>query len=403
MRQTSHNQIHRLEHFVEIIDAVLSTVEHARVTCWRVVATTVHDARGAIDEVMIIRSHAIIDKRLELVGVVPPARAVRLHRVEPVEKACHPLEITRAGGFADCSRVLAEIDLRIERLYTPISRAPTHVEVELTEVADSRCLDDASSPPTAALEISAAFGLAEQRRLRTRACTIAATWTLVFPAARLDTGVVLATSSRIDIFEVLVKIDILAERRLIPPATRCWAPRGLEVPTWRFGDLRFGCAEKLRGRPIPSRLRLSTHYHVVVDFTSHASFSVCRRCGRVFVGIASIVLVGLVKLPTCRGGGVHSKEVLALGHCVCDDRLIAPIVLVARVVFDRLFHALCEERRDVDKPVLVVIDGVPQPQLGIAHAGLCHLDHSRDHVRPSVDVGFDPTAAGIVQEDSGRI
>lgn len=70
-------------------------------TIGRIVATTIDNARCAINETVIFHVHAAINPLLELFLVAPCTFLIWLYCIEPVEKAGHPFELRRRTVLAD--------------------------------------------------------------------------------------------------------------------------------------------------------------------------------------------------------------------------------------------------------------------------------------------------------------
>mmetsp|Transcript_3732 Transcript_3732/g.8899 ORF Transcript_3732/g.8899 Transcript_3732/m.8899 type:complete len:273 (-) Transcript_3732:1628-2446(-) len=260
-----------------------------------IVAATIHDARGPVDEGSIALLHAIIHPLLQLRDVIPAAGAVGLHGVQPVEHASHPLQLRWAAGIADGVRVLAKVDLRINRGSSLVRGPLAHEEVQLPEVACSRCLDNASAPPAAALQVLTALRLPKQGRIWIWASAIDAALTCELPSSCLDALVVLAAATSIDVVEVLVQGHIVSKGGDMAISIFWRAPWCAVVPPWGLGHLGLGRAEELRRGSIPAGLRVGPHLHVGVDITGHLSAS-----EGVLLWRAAVILIGLMELTTSR-------------------------------------------------------------------------------------------------------
>lgn len=84
-----------------------------------------------------------------------------------------------------------------------------------------------------------------------------------------------------------------------------------------------------------------------------------------------------------------------------DNIVVAPIVLIACVVLNRLLHALCQEGCDIHQAIDVVRVAKPKLQLPNSSAG--HELYSLNHVRPGVDVRQKPFSASVIQENAIRV
>mmetsp|Transcript_90238 Transcript_90238/g.255489 ORF Transcript_90238/g.255489 Transcript_90238/m.255489 type:complete len:289 (+) Transcript_90238:591-1457(+) len=175
------------------------------------------------------------------------------------------------------------------------------------------------------------------------------------------------------------------------PAALRSAPGRAVVPAGGLRHLRSRSAEESRRRTIPAGLRDRTHLHVGVHVAGHLA----ARSGILARG-ALVVLVGLVQLAAGRGSRVGGAA------CLLDDSLVTPVVLVARIILDGLLHALCQECRNIHKPITCVI-AVAEPQLGAANPSCSHQPNCLNHVWPRVDVGLLPAVAGVKHEHTTAV
>mmetsp|Transcript_104075 Transcript_104075/g.206783 ORF Transcript_104075/g.206783 Transcript_104075/m.206783 type:complete len:290 (-) Transcript_104075:1189-2058(-) len=227
---------HCFENLLKVLDASGTTMQLSSATVWRIVAPTVDNARGTVDELCVSQIHTSVNPGFELGFVVPAILLVLLDRIQPIEEACNPLKLRRTSG-ADFLRVFAEVDIWVTCI-TPLSCSPsTHVVVKLTKVADACGLDHTTAPPTTTLYIHSALRLLKQGCRRAWASTASTASTVEGPSPSLDARIVLAAAPTLDILEVSVKRNIVTERRFVVPATRRSTPRGSVVPAWCFWHL----------------------------------------------------------------------------------------------------------------------------------------------------------------------
>merc|ERR1719414_1539709 len=271
---------------------VLRSIQHTCATIRRIVAAAIHDARCTVDEPRIPVAHSTIDPSLQLVevvvwGCVPVFSChcrIGLHCVQPVEEASDPLQFCWRAILTDRIWVCAEVDLGEQSIPALGSGSLAQVIIQLTEVTDASCLDDAAAPPTASLKICASCWLPEKWRRRVRASLAVAE----VPATCLDPLVVPAIPCRIHILEIRVQVDIGPVEFL----ATCRAPAPV-IPLWCFRNLGLGGTEHFSRRPIPFCLRASPHYHVGVDIAGHpAASQIILLC------CALVVLVRLLQLAT---------------------------------------------------------------------------------------------------------
>jgi len=133
-----------LDHRREV-SSTLSTAVHCVSTTGRVVTSTVNDTGARVDVGLVVEVHASISPALELVHVCKAILIdIRLDRVEPVEESCDPLERGWRSRLADCLRVFAEIDGRVQRIAAVVFATFADEPVEFAEIADTSCLDDST-------------------------------------------------------------------------------------------------------------------------------------------------------------------------------------------------------------------------------------------------------------------
>merc|ERR1719384_3019261 len=150
---------HDGQHLVEIGLPVLLSIQHTCATIRRIVAAAIHNARCTVDEPRIPVVHSTIDPSLQLVdvvvwGCVPVFSChcrVGLHRVQPIEEASDPLQFCWRAILTDRVWVCAEVNLGEQSIPALRSGSLAQVIIQLTEVTDTSCLDDAAAPPTASL------------------------------------------------------------------------------------------------------------------------------------------------------------------------------------------------------------------------------------------------------------
>merc|ERR1719414_2854032 len=251
---------------------VLRSIQHTCATIRRIVAAAIHDARCTVDEPRIPVAHSTIDPSLQLVevvvwGCVPVFSChcrVGLHRVQPVEEACDPLQLCWRAILTDRIWVCAEVDLGEQSIPALGSGSLAQVIIQLTEVTDTSCLDDAAAPPTAPLKICASCWLPEEWRRRVRAPLAVAE----VPATCLDPLVIPASACirpcLVHISKVCVQIDVVWEMN----GSRRVAPR-LVVPPRRLRNHRLWRTEHFSGRPIPFCLCVRPKFHVGVHIAGH--------------------------------------------------------------------------------------------------------------------------------------
>merc|ERR1719468_1064723 len=336
-------QTHGSQHRVEVVLAVFVPVQDTCATIRWIVAAAIHDARRAIDEPHVRTAHSTIDPGLQLVDVVVCAgvpvfsgsRGVSLHRVQPVEEASDPLELWGATRRTDRIRVGAEVDLREQSIPAFSSSSLAQIVIQLAEIANSRRLDDAAAPPAASLQIRASFWLPEEWR-----CWVGAPLAVAeLPATCLLTLVVLASPCLIDISKVCVQVDIGPVEFL----ATCGAPTPI-VPSGRLRNLGLGSTEHVRRRPIPICPRVRAELHVRIHRAGHLAPSQLVLLRR-----ALVVLVGLLQLAASGSRGIDGPTGLL------HRPSVTPVVLIAGIVLDRLFHALRKESRDVDETIHRVV------------------------------------------------
>eukprot|EP00955_Chlamydomonas_euryale_P086659 364233-Chlamydomonas_euryale.AAC.10 len=243
----------------------------------------------------------------------------------------------------DGLRVAAEVNVGEER-GTALSRcARAQKVVELAKVADACGLDDATAPEAAALHISARVATKRGRRIVWAAARAR------LPHAVLLALVVCARAACLHVAQVLVK-------RHVHIALLVWvAPAAAVVPPRRLGHLGARRAEECGRGAVPLCVRRGTHLKVGVH---------------------------LALLPARIGRGVA--------------RRLVPVVLVTRVVLDRLLHALRQERRHADEAIPP--PGRPraltQPKRAASDAVGVHCRERRHGVGPAVDGAGRPRQEG---------
>merc|ERR1719362_669230 len=171
-RPSRRSQAHGGQHRLEICLPLPLSMQITRATIRWIVAAAIHDARRAVDEPHIRAVQSTIDPSLELVDViiwvgvpvVSCGRGIGLHRIQPIEEASDPLQLWWRTHLADRIRVAAEVYLGEQSIPAFVSGSLAQVIIQLTEIANSGRLDDATAPPTAALQICASHWLSEQWR-----------------------------------------------------------------------------------------------------------------------------------------------------------------------------------------------------------------------------------------------
>mmetsp|Transcript_1692 Transcript_1692/g.5587 ORF Transcript_1692/g.5587 Transcript_1692/m.5587 type:complete len:491 (-) Transcript_1692:212-1684(-) len=394
-----------------------------------VVAAAVDDAGRKIDEAVVARVHPVVHPGLEDVEVPFAAHVVRLHVVQPVEEAREPAQL-RVLGLADRTRVGAKVDVGEEGILAALRCLLARKVVELAKVAHAGRLDGAATPPAAPLHVGTRFAayvqlgqggvLAAARAAPPRAGTLVV---LVEAAGSVQqAGIARALVDGANHVRRVVgragqhlwrhacggrrraKVDTAArhaiERRrplfgLVPAGPLGGAP-SRHVPPGRLGNRRPWRAEEGRRRAVPLRRRSRHHHHVGVD----GALDLLGRDGLARLGVehaaggAAVALVALAELAARRRGGVDLARRAALGAHHVKGALLAPVVLVAGVVLDRLLHRLRQEGGEVGEADGVLAraggagdEGAPR------HTARGHLLERADHVGPKVLLAVLPASA----------
>jgi hypothetical protein len=117
-------------------------------------AAAVNNARYCIDE--RITAHAIVNRLVELINVVPSFNVVALQTLDPVEQSGNPLEFFVLFARANCIGLLAKVDIWVHGFASVVCSTSAEIPVELSKVAHTSRLNYTTSPEAAAFHIRAA-------------------------------------------------------------------------------------------------------------------------------------------------------------------------------------------------------------------------------------------------------
>jgi hypothetical protein len=84
------------------------------------------------------------------------------------EQTSNPLQVRMLNAVTDRVRALAEVNVREEGLSSFTGSTSSGEVVQLTEIADTGCLDDTTSPPATSFDVGTG-GLSKDRCLSVRA------------------------------------------------------------------------------------------------------------------------------------------------------------------------------------------------------------------------------------------
>lgn len=122
-------------------------------------ATSVDDAADLVDKVHIVDVTSV-GESLQLFRVIEIVLVILrpiLDVLGPEEETGNPLQIRMLRAPADGIRGLAEIYRREHRRAALLMSASACEIIQLTEIADTRQLDDAPAPPAATLHVGTRF------------------------------------------------------------------------------------------------------------------------------------------------------------------------------------------------------------------------------------------------------
>jgi len=141
-------------------------------------AAAVDNSRNGIDK--RVTAHAIVNKLMELINVVPASNIVALQTLDPVEHSSNPLEFfvffARANGIG----LLAEVDIWVHGFASIFCSTSTEIPVELSEVTHASSLNYTTTPEAAALDVGAARGIWNGRVVVECSCLLSAVFFAVF-------------------------------------------------------------------------------------------------------------------------------------------------------------------------------------------------------------------------------
>jgi len=145
-------------------------------------AASVDDAAELVDERIIIDVPTVgeIHQFLHVIEIVTVVTRISLDFLGPIEESGDPFEVRMFCAVANLVGRAAKVDVGEQGGATFPGSAGASEIIELTEVADTGCLDDTSAPPAATFHVGTCF-LAKIRRC----CVGAARTVTLFPTARL--------------------------------------------------------------------------------------------------------------------------------------------------------------------------------------------------------------------------
>jgi hypothetical protein len=147
-------------------------------------ATAVNDTAQFIDEITIIDVAVVGELRqfFIIIEIVLIVRRVALNFLRPIEETGDPLELRILCARADVIRAFAEVNFGEKGRPSLTLGSGSGVVVQLTEIADTRGLNDTTSPPAAPLHVGTGL-LAELRGRLVRATGLRTSSAIVGPAA----------------------------------------------------------------------------------------------------------------------------------------------------------------------------------------------------------------------------
>mmetsp|Transcript_13246 Transcript_13246/g.19480 ORF Transcript_13246/g.19480 Transcript_13246/m.19480 type:complete len:247 (+) Transcript_13246:117-857(+) len=213
-----------------------------------------------------IAFHTTVHKLFEFVVIVPTPIVVSLHCIQVVEETGHPFDAGIFVGVANRIRAFAKVHGWKECLSSFDGSSLAEIIIQFTKVGHARGLDHTTSPPAAPFHISTSL-------LSKIGCndTWASFSVTKFPTARLNTFVIPARSTAVDIVkEFLIDFATLELIRFVSPATFWSAPWTCVIPFRCFWNFGLWGAEQGCWSSIPCRMGMSTKFHIRIDSTCHS-------------------------------------------------------------------------------------------------------------------------------------
>ena len=130
---------------------------------WRIMASPIYDTRNTVNET--VSRHTTVDPALKFGDVIPAANIVALEAFDPVKHAGNPLQLLVLLAGTDGIGLFTKIDIGVPTFATFFGGPGAQVVVELAKITNSCCLNDASSPKAATLDIRAARRVHDRGRI----------------------------------------------------------------------------------------------------------------------------------------------------------------------------------------------------------------------------------------------
>ena len=289
-------------------------------------ASPIYDTRNTVNEA--VSRHTTVDPALKFGDVIPAANIVALEAFDPVKHAGDPLQLLVLLAGTDGIGLFAKIDIGVPTFATFFGGPGAQVVVELAKVTNSCCLNDASSPEAATLDVCAT------RRAH-------------------DRGRIVETAS-------LLPVIVVAVFGRVGPGLVAFL--GV-IPETREGVFFLRSTKEGRWRAPPFGVGGRLDLHVGLHRAFHVGLA----------GRALVILVALAELTARVGHRIHAIDQI-------------PGVFVAGVVLNGLLHRLGKKGSNIDEAVEMAVGGVlAHVKVLVRNAIIVHDANSIQHVLVAVD------------------
>ena len=132
--------------------------------------SSIHYATHSINK--RISSHSSVHELAKFSYVIPAALIIGLNGLHPIELTRYPLQFLVLRICTDNFWVLTKVNRGISRITSVFASSSTQEVIELAKVANTGCLNYASSPPTATFNIYSSGVVGKWNRLIILTCLL---------------------------------------------------------------------------------------------------------------------------------------------------------------------------------------------------------------------------------------